>query len=99
MSDFIERDTAIEAFCSSCPARGNCNMRQDFVCLEIERVQAIPAADVRPVVYGEWVREMWFRTCSKCGATTAETDDEGDHIPDNFCPNCGADMRPREVSE
>ena len=42
---------------------------------------------------GEWERDMWFRTCSVCGATTAETDDEGDYIPDNYCPNCGACMK------
>lgn len=33
---------------------------------------------------------LWFLTCSNCGNTMANTDDEGDEIPTNFCPNCGA---------
>ena len=44
-----------------------------------------PAADVKPVVYGEWLRLGFRRQCSKCN-----------HIFDlgtNYCPNCGAYMR------
>lgn len=52
----------------------------------------IPAADVRPVVRGEWIwtidddeylGEYW--KCNLCG--------EHSYIGYNFCPNCGADMR------
>jgi len=54
----------------------------------IHAVQDIPAADVRPVVRGEW-EYISFMTvkCSNCKETFHEL--EGD----NFCPNCGADMR------
>ena len=52
---------------------------------------AIPAADVRPVVRGKWKRVDYRSTvvtfkCSECGyyAHTLAT---------NFCPTCGADMR------
>lgn len=54
-----------------------------------------PAADVRPVVKGRWLYDCdrvaadgWTykqRHCSECGRQTLESD--------NFCPNCGADMR------
>ena len=66
----------------------------------VDRLSAIPAADVRPVVRGKWkyrgqqVIDDLFPTyaCSVCH----------DVIPADwrrkcsFCPNCGADMRAEE---
>lgn len=53
-----------------------------------EFLKSIPAADVRPVVRGKW-EYISFMTvkCSNCQEIFHEL--EGD----NFCPNCGADMR------
>ena len=71
-------------------------------------IDDIPAADVRPVVQGEWEKHEDFDpygggrfvewVCSECDKRL-----RGDwvlinpHIEktptDNFCPNCGADMR------
>ena len=60
-------------------------------------VENMPAADVRPVVRGEWGKKLnpsfspfddsgaYLYRCNQCG-----------HIQNyesNFCPNCGADMR------
>ena len=54
-----------------------------------------PAADVRPVVHGEWkpVRSYKYNalvgwTCSVCGY---EIDVSEDGF--NYCPKCGADLR------
>lgn len=54
----------------------------------------IPAADVRPVVRGEWIfkwdaekdpKKLFARImCSNCGLLTGQKS--------NFCPNCGAMM-------
>ena len=42
---------------------------------------------------GEWVYDHWCEfKCSKCGAPS-KTEPRGE---ENFCPNCGADMRRRE---
>ena len=42
---------------------------------------------------GEWVYDHWCEfKCSKCGALS-KTEPRGE---ENFCPNCGADMRRRE---
>lgn len=39
---------------------------------------------------GEWVYDHWCEfKCSKCGALS-KTEPRGE---ENFCPNCGADMR------
>lgn len=54
----------------------------------------VPAADVRPVKRGEWGSDMSTAICKHCGHA----------FPAfmrmyNYCPNCGADMRPPEVDE
>ncbi len=40
---------------------------------------------------GEWINEYyddgWFHTCNRCKEELKATGE------DNFCPNCGADMR------
>lgn len=53
----------------------------------IEALKKIPAADVRPVIYGEWefVSFMTVR-CSNCKEIFHELES------DNFCPNCGCAM-------
>lgn len=67
--------------------------------LIIGKIREIPAADVRPVVHGNWVGidDEPFTTweCDICGCIY-----EGDfeYMP-NFCPNFGADMRKEERNE
>ena len=71
-------------------------------------VDNAPAADVRPVVRGEWEHTEDFDeygggryvewTCSVCFRKAkggwAVRDEHIDEPPTwNFCPNCGADMR------
>ena len=42
---------------------------------------------------GEWVYDHWCEfKCPKCGALS-KTEPRGE---ENFCPNCGADMRKEE---
>ena len=83
MSDYISRDYAVE------------NMENFPWDTEHDRNAAIhlvrelvPAADVRPVVRGVW-EYISFMTCrcSVCKEIFHEL------AGDNFCPNCGADMR------
>lgn len=56
-------------------------------------VNETPAADVAPVVHGEWVvcgdgeNVPWM--CSHCGKTTAH---KYKVMYGNYCPNCGARM-------
>lgn len=67
----------------------------------------IPAADVAPVVHGQWIgidSSFWKPThssdipvfrktyrCSECRRRTA--------IAENYCPNCGAKMDKEETNE
>jgi hypothetical protein len=70
--------------------------RSDNKCVIIQAADAIEeleqenerlhAADVRPVVRGEWIRNGWSIRCSECGYDMPFS-------VRNYCPNCGADMR------
>ena len=103
MDDHISREAALQALCEavhvddgSIPCRNqivSCQWKGTRIQEYAKMILAIPAEDVRPVVRGEWEHSMWFITCSVCGYTSADKDDEGDEIATNFCPNCGADMR------
>lgn len=63
-------------------------------------IDALPAADVRPVRRGRW---KWNEDdghcyCTVCGSVSPESDQNGDECDcPNFCPNCGSyngdDMR------
>lgn len=52
----------------------------------VDRVNEIKPADVRPVVRGKWKVTSIYIKCLECGECFML-------IPQNFCPNCGADMR------
>lgn len=77
----------------------------------IECIKSIPAADVKPVKRGRWIDKQnpqWkaysHDCCSICGWwNTRNARCYGKNGMDghslNYCPNCGADMRPDGVWE
>lgn len=60
-------------------------------------IDNIPTADVRENIHGKWEYVKWceFR-CSICGELSNSEPYKG---CENFCPNCGADMRKRHNRE
>ena len=42
---------------------------------------------------GEWIIDGHHIRCNRCNEYICNTDREGNKIPDNFCPNCGASMK------
>lgn len=82
-------------------------------CLAPEAIKSIEMttpADVKPVVRGEWKDysdRMYPKRhdyhCPKCGERAdyfvCGTEDWWCAYEPNFCPNCGADMQPRENLE
>ena len=57
----------------------------------LKRASIIISNDIRP--QGEWIIDGHHIRCNKCNEYICNTDREGNKIPNNFCPNCGADMR------
>jgi len=41
---------------------------------------------------GKWIIDGHHRRCKKCNEYFCIADSEGNEIPSNFCPNCGARM-------
>jgi hypothetical protein len=83
MAEYIERSAAIEA-AKHAWAKG----------LEPSQyIEALPAADVAPVVHAEWVvcgdgdNVPWM--CSHCGKTTAH---KYKVMYGKYCPHCWAKM-------
>lgn len=78
MAEYIEREAVLE-------------MSHGGVILK-DRVSALPAADVAPVVHGRWEFKHpngW--ACSKYGEWGLMIDNRG-ICKSNYCPNCGAKM-------
>ena len=66
--------------------------RWDDVYVSAATLMAMPAADVAPVVHGQW--EPGNPICPVCGGNKFKDLDADiwcDWMPD-FCPNCGAKM-------
>lgn len=105
MTEYIEREAAIVVLCDAC---GNAACPKGLIpqCSYYEKMQSIPAADVRPVVKAHW---YWDKDgmdwgigawrCDNC-KSKAETWWASDKKYNplrcsggKFCGNCGADMR------
>ena len=90
--EYIER----EAVCYQLAKQATIDGQPRAIKRAAKIVANFPAADVRPVVRGEWQFHMftansWGYECRVCH-TTWDT-------PTNYCPNCGADMREDEKDE
>jgi len=92
MAEYIKRSDAVFAACKVLDKFGGCKMGPrcpDVGCSEVRDVfDEIPAADVRPVVHGKWIKVKYpLYECSVCGAVYQDVG-----YGFNFCPNCGARM-------
>lgn len=93
MAEYIDRQAVIVRICEDRRPLG-------FAML-FEHLRGTPAADVAPVVHGQWdaegdgyangeiVIDVWY--CSKCGYCIDDGTDNPDCLP-KYCPACGAKM-------
>ena len=86
MTEYISREDALAVFGDVHPMDYNANAY-------IEKIKAIPKADVVECEYGEWEWHPYSSdwACVCCDYHSME------HT--NFCPNCGADMRQDPLAE
>lgn len=94
MAEYIERE-AINRICFMDYFLVDGEVRTESVAL-VRDIEKLPAADVAPVVHGDWIpcfddEDRWrqgFAQCSNCGgeyyACTIHNL--------SYCPNCGARM-------
>lgn len=93
MGEYIKRDTAIRAVMAAKWVDGSDGA------MAMEIVASPPAADVVPVVHGEWVRPHWGNSgnccydCSVCGNEAMHKEYKWkDKKIYPICPWCGAKM-------
>ena len=95
MKEYIEREAALKPFIND-----NQHLYYPF---EVQnRLRNIPAADVRPVVMGEWIEHIGETGVEAFGFKETTVDGFNCSICGNgidvsegwyfFCPNCGAKM-------
>lgn len=89
MAEYIEREAALHAILGE-PTESH------YPSWYAERIKALPAADVVPVVHGKWVHPHWKNSdfcydCSVCGNEAMHCEYRwSDKKIYPICPNCGA---------
>jgi hypothetical protein len=87
--DYISRAEAVALAMQYCPDDdGTCPKAGHDLRELLDDLENAPPADVRPMVYARWIDLDDHLMCSGCGASHNEPNK-------NFCPNCGANMRPK----
>lgn len=81
--EYIEREAAV-AFLENMAA-------SRYLIQSLENKERFPAADVAPVVHGEWIK-ISYTTLYKCSNCTHMTDMPYQKKLFNYCPNCSARM-------
>ena len=108
MAEYIEREALMVALCKEIVGDGDYYNGKDDMQDEIrDMVSRFPAADVAPVRHGRWEEADWVESdCHSFG--TIRTPKAAIRCSnckncfkkellwkDNYCPNCGTDMRGR----
>lgn len=101
-TDYISREAALSCFHDWIDRYGHEHSADEMT--EYQRIEELPAADVRPVVKASWKKDNSYPgpglmnlRCSVCGGFGGTWKDST--LPSmlyNFCPNCGAYMEGNE---
>lgn len=95
--NLINKQRVLEILCEECAYRCKTEEVKLECCFNYQMISELPCADVKPVVRGEWIEIEAARvgtakqyTCSVCKQPRYMA-----YAPpnDNFCHECGADMR------
>ena len=107
MTDYISRDEAVALAMEYCTDDdGSCTKAGHDLRELLDDLENAPAADVRPVVRGEWIFDSDnLPICSECQEIALQRMfvkipsliQDVRMVRSNFCPFCGADMRGKEA--
>lgn len=87
--EYIRRSEALDAIRRFSTENGSVlGYHSGAIDLAMEAIEAIPAVDAAPVVYGTWLEEDGMQICSNCGE-----EHEWDDYRASYCEDCGAKMR------
>lgn len=89
MDEYIEKQAAIDAIEEWYELYPDSDAAREALSQVKRRIKKLTPADVKPAVRGRWEVTPLYIKCSECS-------DSFPLIPQNFCPNCGADMREGE---
>ena len=98
VKEYIEREAIEQIIASACGECADTCLEFDGIqpdcnqCLlsgVVKAVKALPAADVRPNVRGEWMKRRFSDNCVGYECLNCHTTWDA---PTNFCPNCGCAM-------
>lgn len=92
MIGLIDKRELQDEFAKEC--RGDCGICPHEVWGTCNLINMMPTVEVKPVVYGKWILEeragVDYWCCSECHKIKSEYYAKP---TDNFCGNCGCDMR------
>lgn len=92
-SDYISRKEAEKVFSqpvtmSMCLTLEECKQKNAQRQIDLFVIRGLPAADVRPIVRGKWIKcRKNYSKCSECGTAYSHP---VDWTPDKYCSECGA---------
>lgn len=96
MAEYIERDALMlrikEIHCAECDSYNGVRCRACWVDDTLDYIDSEPAADVAPVVHGEWIKDHDYLKCPECSVMVKRDFTFFDIGDWNYCPNCGARM-------
>lgn len=91
MAEYIDREAARNELIRWCEVDNHGLTKSDVHAV----MDGLPAADVAPVVHGEWKwdNRCGLYTCSECGALSPRENQDGEYIDcPAYCHECGAKM-------
>lgn len=83
MTKYITKEQAIDEVWDAFTSRDDPDLGRVIE----ENIERFPAADVAPVVHGEWLNGIENTVCSNCKTTY-----EAYYSKYQYCPKCGARM-------
>lgn len=95
MTEYVEREKVLKRFEE---LKNKADLFRDKVYLDgvMAVIEALPAADVAPVVHSQWIEGSENFTCgnynAECRKCHANIRWNGCDEDFNYCPNCGAKM-------